>query len=302
MRQKDVFEGVPVFVTVAKAGSFSAAARRLGISPSAVSQAIGSLEQRLGTTLFRRSTRSLSLTDVGEEYLRSVAPALSMLRQASDEAQGSGGRPAGPLRLTMPRAPFELIVAPILVAFRDAYPGVELEVAVEARFVDIVKEGYDAGLRYGNCLEQDMVAVRVAPPAEAVLVASPDYLVTRDAPEQPAHLFDHHALMCRSQSSGAIIPWRLRSAEDLIEIVPKSVTVVHDLASQIALAVRGMGVLSAPSGSVRDLVRLGTLSHVLPHWSTPMDALYIYFPSRGHQPRALRVFIDFLKRAAEVLG
>ena len=300
MRQQDMFEGVPVFVTVAEAGSFSAAARRLGISPSAVSQAIGGLEQRLGATLFRRSTRSLSLTDVGKDYLRGAAPALSMLRQAADDAAGRGGRPSGPLRLTMPRAPFELLVAPVLVAFQDAYPDVDIEIAVEARFVDIVRQGYDAGLRYGSCLEQDMVAVPIALPTEAILVASSGYLQKRGIPDGPADLLAHRAMMCRSQSTGTIMPWRLKSEDDLVEIVPRSVTVVHDLASQIELAVRGMGILNAPLDSTADLIASGRLLRVLPRWSTSMEALYLYFPNRRHQSSALKAFVSFLKDLVNV--
>ncbi len=152
VRQKDFLEGVAVFVAVAEAGSFSEAARRLGVSPSAVSQAIRTLEERLGAPLLRRSTRSVSLTDIGNDYLLAAAPALSQLRRAAEEAAGRGGRPAGPLRLTMPRAPFDLLIAAALADFQDTYPDVELEIAVEARMVDIVKQGYDAGLRYGSCL------------------------------------------------------------------------------------------------------------------------------------------------------
>ena len=186
MRQKDTLEGVAVFVAVAEVGSFSKAARRLGISPSAVSQAIRSLEERLGTLLLRRSTRSVSLTDVGADYLLAAAPALSQLRHAAEEAAGRGGRPAGPLRLTMPRAPFDLLIAAALAAFQDTYPDVDLEIAVEARMIDIVKQGFDAGLRYGDCLEKDMAAVPVAPRSEAVLVASPAYLDARSMPSLQA--------------------------------------------------------------------------------------------------------------------
>lgn len=214
--------------------------------------------------------------------------------------KGNGGLPAGPLRLTMPRAPFELLVAPVLAAFRETYPGVGLEIAVEAKLVDIVKEGYDAGLRYGNCLEQDMVAVPVTPPTEAILVASPGYLERRGVPEMPADLLEHHVLMCRSQSNGAIIPWRLRSGGDRVEVLPRSVTVIHDLASQIELAIRGMGVLSMPSDSACGLLLSGKLSRVLPGWSTPMETLYLYFPSRRNQSKALKAFVDFLKRSGEV--
>ncbi len=284
-----------MFVAVAEAGSFSKAARRLGISPSAVSQAIRTLEERLGAPLLRRSTRSVSLTDVGSDYLVAAAPALSQLRQAGEEASGRGGRPAGSLRLTMPRAPFELLIAAVLVAFQDAYPDVELEIAVERRMVDIVKEGYDAGLRYGDRIEKDMVAVLVAPRSEAVLVASPGYLQTRATPKLPRDLLHHRGVVCRSQATGLIIQWNLQGAGEIVQIVPPAATIVHDLASQIDLAVRGLGIVSAPSASVCDLISAGKLSRVLPAWSSTLEALYLYFPSRRHQSAALRAFVAFLK-------
>ncbi len=295
MRQRDTLDGVAVFVAVAEAGGFSEAARRLGISPSAVSQAIRSLEERLGTPLLRRSTRSASLTDVGADYLRAAAPALSQLRRAAEEAAGRGGRPAGPLRLTMPRAPFELLIAEALAAFQDAYPDVELEIAVEGRLIDIVKQGYDAGLRYGDRIERDMVAVPVAPPSAAILVASPAYLRPRPVPRHPSDLLDHRAVVCRSQTTGLVIPWSLRSAGETVQVAPPAATIVHDLASQIELAVRGLGILSAPAASVSDLLGAGTLSWVLPAWSSPLEALHLYFPSRRHQSAALRAFVAFLK-------
>ncbi len=295
MRQKDTIEGVAVFVAVAGAGSFSEAARRLGISPSAVSQAISGLEERLGTSLFRRSTRSLSLTDVGNGYLLATAPALSQLRQAAEDASGRAGRPAGPLRLTMPRAPFDLLIAGALVEFQNTYPDVEIEIAVEARLIDIVKQGYDAGLRYGNCLEKDMVAVQVAPRSEAVLVASATYLRDRAIPNRPSDLMTHRAVMCRSQITGLLIPWTLQSAGETVQIVPQATTIVHDLASQIDLTIRGVGIVSAPASYVSGLIDAGKLVRVLPSWFSPMEALYLYFPSRRHQSAALRAFVSFLK-------
>jgi len=295
VRQRNALDGVAVFVAVAEAGSFSEAARRLGISPSAASQAVRGLEERLGTPLIRRSTRSLSLTDVGTDYLLAAAPALVQLRRAAEDAAGRSGRPTGPLRLTMPRAPFDLFIAGALTAFQDAYPGVELEIAVEARLFDIVQQGFDAGLRYGNLVEKDMVAVPVAPRSEAILVASPAYLEARSIPDVPADLLRHRAVVCRSQITGLIIPWVLHAGDKTVEITPAAVTIVHDLASQIDLSVRGMGILSAPAASVSDLLAAGTLSRVLPTWSSPLEALYLYFPSRRHQTAALRAFVAFLK-------
>ncbi|WP_285404861.1 LysR family transcriptional regulator [Luteibacter sp. ME-Dv--P-043b] len=297
MRLRDSLEGVAVFVAAADACSFSEAARRLGISPSAVSQAISALEERLGAPLFRRSTRSLSLTDVGDDYLRTVAPALAQIKQAAEVASGRGGHPTGPLRLTMPRAPFDLVIAPLLAAFQDNYPGVSLEIAVEARLVDIVKDGYDAGLRYGNCIDQDMVAKQVAPTSDAILVASPAYLRARPVPATPADLLDHRVIACRSQGTGVVIPWTLQSAGKTVQVAPPLATIVHDLTSQIDLAVRGLGIVNAPVAMVADLLAEGQLARVLPEWSSQMAELYLYFPSRRHQSAALRAFVEFLGRA-----
>ncbi len=187
------------------------------------------------------------------------------------------------------------MIADTLVGFKDAFPEVELEIAVEARLVDIVKQGYDAGLRFGNHLEKDMVAVQIAPPSTAILVAAPAYLAKRSMPESPSDLLQHRAIVCRSQITGSIIPWTLVSAGDRMQISPSDTTIVHDLASQIDLAVRGLGIVSVPSAMVTELIDRGDLSRVLPLWSSPMDALYIYFPSRRHQSAALRAFVGFLK-------
>ena len=295
MRYRDTLDGVAMFLAVAEAGSFSEAAGRLGISPSAVSQAIGSLEKRLETPLFRRSTRTVSLTDVGNDYLLAAAPAVEQLRQAAEDATGRSGRPAGPLRLTMPRAPFDLMIADTLVGFKDAFPEVELEIAVEARLIDIVKQGYDAGLRFGNHFEKDMVAVQIAPPSTAILAAAPAYLAKRPAPNDPNDLLQHRAIVCRSQITGSIIPWTLVLDDERVQISPSDTTVVHDLASPIDLAVRGLGIVSVPNAMVTALIHRGDLSRVLPSWSSPMEALYIYFPNRRHQSAALRAFIGFLK-------
>ncbi len=194
----------------------------------------------------------------------------------------------------MPRAPFELLVAPALVAFQDAHPDVELEIAVEARLIDVVKQGYDAGLRYGDHLDRDMVAVPVAPRSEAVLVAAPVYLDARSMPKLPNDLLDHRAVMCRSQVTGLIIPWALQSTGESVQIVSLAATIVHDLASQIDLTVKGLGIVSAPAAIVADLIGAGKLTQVPPAWSSSMEALCLYFPSRRHQSAALRAFVAFL--------
>ncbi len=245
--------------------------------------------------LFRRSTRSLSLTEAGADYLLAVAPALAQLRRATEDVSGRGARPLGPLRLSMPRSPFDLLIAPALAGFQTAYPDVEVEIAVEGRLIDIVKQGFDAGLRYGDLLAKDMVAVPVAPASAAILVAAPAYLRGLAPLKLPSDLLDHRAVMCRSQTTGLLRPWTLRCAGEAIQITPPAVTVVHDLLSQIELTVHGVGIGIAPLASVSAHLAAGRLLRVLPEWSTPLEALYLYFPSRRHQPAALRAFIEFLK-------
>jgi DNA-binding transcriptional LysR family regulator len=139
-----------------------------------------------------------------------------------------------------------------------------------------------------------MVAVPLAPKSEAFLVASPAYLETRSVPSLPSDLLDHRAVVCRSQVSGLIIPWTLQPGGETVQIAPRAATIVHDLASQIKPTVRGLGILSAPAASVSDLIDAGKLSRVLPSWSSPLEALYLYFPSRRHQSAALRAFVAFL--------
>ncbi|WP_183882686.1 LysR family transcriptional regulator [Rhizobium sp. BK512] len=281
---------------MAEAGSFSEAVRRLGMTPSAVSQAVKSLEAKLGAPLLRRSTRSVSLTDVGSDYLAVAAPALSALRRAADDAAGRGGRPSGPLKLTMSRAPFDMMIGDALVAFKDAYPQVQLEIAVEAKMVDIVKEGYDAGLRYGGSISKEMVAVRVAPESEAVLVASEQYLSSRGTPQDTTDLMTHRCVLCRSQVSGLLLPWRLDRGSESFDVTPVDATIVHDLASQIDLAAKGIGIVLAPIASVERHLASGDLVRVLPEWSSRREALFLYSPSRRHQSAALRAFVAFLSK------
>lgn len=184
----------------------------------------------------------------------------------------------------MARTAFDLLIAPQLVAFQDRYPDVRLEIAVEARLVDIVREGFDAGFRTGNRIDKEMVA-------------APAYLAARNTPALPGDLLDHRAILCRSQAIVVIMPWMLQSADEIAQVNPPAATVIHDLASQVDLAVRALGIVSLPTALVADLLAQGRLARVLPAWSSPIEALYLYFPSRRQQSAALRAFVRFLTSA-----
>jgi DNA-binding transcriptional LysR family regulator len=294
MRQIHPLEGLPVFLAVAELLSFNGAAKRLGISPSAASQAVRKLEQRIGMPLLRRSTRSISLTDTGTEYFERAAPALRDLLLATQEIAGRSGQVSGPLRLTMPRSAYDAIVASAMARFQAAHPAVTVEIDVQGRLVDLVEQGFDAGFRYGDMLARDVVAVRVLPASEAILAAAPGYLKRHAAPRCPADLLDHAAVMCRSQTTRQIRPWVIEADGKAVQTIPPVQTIVGDLMSQIDLMVRGLGIGLAATASISHLVDSGALTRVLPRWSTPLEPLCLYYPSRRNQSAALRAFIDFL--------
>lgn len=295
LRAKELLDGLPIFLAVAEAKSFTQAARRLGVSPSAASQAVRVLEDRVGMPLLMRSTRSTSLTVAGAAFLAKVAPAFAAIEDATREVMGQAARPAGPLRVTMPRAAFDGVVTPVLATFRAAYPDVELEIEVESRLVDIVEQGFDAGLRYGTLLAKDVTAFEAFPASESILVASPSYLSGRVPVTAPADLLEHGAIVCRNRTTGLISPWLLFSGSETCRIDPCAPTIVGDLVTLVDLARDGHGVALAPIQCVARDLSDGGLTRVLPLWSSPLEPLFVYYPTRRGQTSALRAFVAHLR-------
>lgn len=295
LRAKELLDGLPVFIAVAEARSFTRAARRLGMSPSAASQAVRALEDRVGTQLLMRSTRSISLTQAGAAYLDRVAPAFDTIEDATREVMGRASRPSGPLRITMPRAAFDGVVTPVLASFRAAFPEVELEIEVESRLVDIVEQGFDAGLRYGTLLAKDVTAFEVFSASESVLVASPSYLSGRDPVAQPMDLLNHAAIVCRNRTTGLVSPWILSCGSETCRIDPGAPTVVGDLVTLVDLARDGHGLALAPIQCVARDLSQGRLARVLSRWSSPLEPLFVYYPTPRGQTSALRAFVDHLR-------
>lgn len=295
-RGKDLLDGVPIFVAVAEALSFTRAARRLGISPSAASQAVRALEARLGTPLIQRSTRSMRLTEAGARYLEQAAPALAALEEATREVAGHAGRPSGLLRLTMPRAAFDGLVAEALPSFRQRYPEVAIEIDIEGRLVDIVQRGFDAGFRYGDLLAKDMTAVEVLPASTSVLLAAAPYLERHQAPSTPGELAAHAAIVCRSRTTGLVAPWPLTDGRTDIRVDPRVELIAGDLATQVDLTARGLGISCAPLRSVERHLAVRSLRRLLPGWSVPLEPIFAYHPSRRPPSAALRAFLKHLPR------
>jgi DNA-binding transcriptional LysR family regulator len=297
MRQ-DQLDGLVTFLCVAELSSFSAAAVRLGVSPSAVSQSVRNLEQRLGVPLFNRTTRSVSLTEVGERYLQRVGPAVQELTSASEELDAATDRPAGLLRLNVPRAAHMIVLQPILRRFLDAYPEVDLEIAIESSLVDIVSRGFDAGIRFGDLVERDMVGVKIGPPLIGHVIAAPDYLARHGVPTHPRDLLDHDCIGFRHATSGQVERWHFSRDGQDIELAIAGRMIINDSAALVQAALDGIGIAYMINGYIERLLADGRLVRLLADWSPPLPSLTLYYADRRRVPRKLRALIDFLRREA----
>ena len=294
MRQ-DQLDGLVTFAAVAELSSFSAAAVRLGVSPSAVSQAIRTLELRLNATLFNRTTRSVSLTEAGARYLQRVLPAIRELAEASEELSDDSGRPSGLLRLNVPRAAYMIVLQPVLRRFLAAYPEIDLEIAIESSLVDIFGLGFDAGVRFGDLVEPDMVGVRIGPPIEAHIVASPDYLARRGLPRVPRDLFEHDCIGFRHATTGQVERWAFARDGEEMELAVGKRLILNDSAALVQAALDGIGITYMINGYIERFLDEGRLVRILADWSPPLAGLMLYYADRRRVPLKLRALIDFLR-------
>lgn len=294
MRQ-DQLDGLVTFVAVAQTQGFSAAAVRLGVSPSAVSQSIRQLEARLGAVLFNRTTRSVSLTEAGVRFLVRVGPAVQELASASEELVDASARPSGLLRLNVPRVGYAFVLQPILAKFLKAYPDIDMEVAISSALVDIVEEGFDAGIRYGTLVERDMVGVSVGPQWETSIIASPAYLAERGTPLHPRDLLAHDCIGFRFATSGALERWEFEQGEENLKLAVSGRLVLNDVGAVVQAAIDGLGLGNVLSTYSAAHIAEGRLVRVLEHWSPKLPGLTLYYPDRKRVPLKLRALIDFLR-------
>lgn len=294
MRQEHL-DGLVAFVSVAQERGFSAAAVKLGVSPSAVSQAVRGLEQRLGAVLFNRTTRSVSLTELGERYLERIRPALDALTQATEELGHDTDAPSGLLRLNLSRAAYLIVLQPVLARFMQAYPDISMELRFENLLVDIVRDGFDAGIRFGELVEKDMVALRVGPPITAHVIASPEYLERHGTPEHPRDLLHHDCIGFRHTTTGQVERWMFEHDGDVIELAVKGRLIVNDSEVLVRSALDGLGVAYMINGYLDRFYDEGRLVRVLADWAPEFPALHLYYPDRRRVPAKLRALIDFLR-------
>jgi len=296
--RQGALDGVEAFLSVAQHRSFRRAAAELGVTPSAISQAVRALEARVGAALFIRTTRSVGLTEAGERFLSRAKPAFEELVAASEVARDLGQRPAGLLRLSVPRAVVPILLEPLIASFCQAYPEVEVEIAASEELVDLAAQGFDAGIRLGQFIAADMVAVRLTPPFRFVIVGSPLYLARAGRPERLDDLRRHACLRMR-RSGGALALWSLNDNGRAIEIAVSGPLIANDFPTMLGAAVEGLGLAQVPEPIAAASMRAGKLVHVLEPFAPMAPGVFLYHPGKRQVLPKLRAFIDHVKSRAD---
>jgi DNA-binding transcriptional LysR family regulator len=293
--RKGALDGVEAFLSAAEHRNFRRAAAELGVTPSAISQAIRALETRVGATLFIRTTRSVGLTEAGERFLSRAKPAFEELVAASEVARDLGQRPAGLLRLSVPPAVVPLILEPVIASFCEAYPDIELEIAAGGELVDLATGGFDAGIRLGQFIAPDMVAVRLTPPFRMAVVGSPDYLRGRKRPERIDDLRGHACLRVR-RSNGSIAPWPFIDGNKAVEAIVSGPLIAQDYSTIIGAAIRGVGLAQVPGPLATAPIGDGRLRTLLTRFAVTTPGAFLYHPGKRQVLPKLRAFIEHVKK------
>src|SRR5882724_1170837 len=296
--RQGALDGVEAFLSVARHRSFRRAAAQLGVTPSAISQVVRALEARIGAVLFIRTTRSVGLTEAGERFLSRARPAFEELVAASGAARELGQRPAGLLRLSVPRSVVPILLEPLVASFCRAYPEVKVEIAASEELVDLAAEGFDAGIRLGQFIAADMVAVRLTKPFPFVVVGSPGYLRRCKRPERIDDLRQHACLRMR-RSNGSIAPWSFVDGNKTGEAIVSGPLIANDFPTILGAAIEGVGLEQVPEPIAAGPVKAGKIVRVLEPFAPMAPGVFLYYPSRHQMMPKLRAFIDHLKNRSD---
>jgi DNA-binding transcriptional LysR family regulator len=288
------FAEMNAFVAVAERSSFAKAARQLGLSRSTLSETIRALEEKLGVRLLNRTTRSVAPTAVGERLLAELRPALESFEAAVESINVFRDKPAGYLRLTVPRPAAKQVIEPILAKFLTAHPAITLEVVTDSALTDIVRDRFDAGIRPGHRVEQDMIAVRIGEDARPTIVASPEYLARHPRPKVPGDLREHNCIRQRF-ASGVIHRWDFEKRGKCLEVIVTGSLISSDGELAIRAALDGVGMARVPAIYVAPHIASKRLVPLLEDWAPRSVGFFLYYPSRRQMPAALQAFINVLK-------
>jgi DNA-binding transcriptional LysR family regulator len=283
------------FLAVARAGSFTKAAVQLGISQPALSHAVRELEKRLGVRLLSRTTRSVSTTEAGEKFLRTIAPHFDGIEAGLAALTELRGKPAGTVRITTGDHQAEAILMPAVAQLLPAYPDLKVEISVNLGFIDIVAERFDAGIRLGETIAQDMVAVRIGPDMRMAVVGSPAYFAEKRPPRTPYDLAEHNCIGMRFSTQGGIGLWEFEKAGRPVNVRIEGQLVVNNIALERMGALRGSGLAYLPEDYVQPLMASGELVRVLADWCEPFPGYHLYYPSQRQHSSAFAVLVDALR-------
>ena len=291
---RDELSVMSAFLAVADERSFTKAAKRLGVTQSALSHAIRGLEEQVGVRLLARTTRSVAPTEAGEQLLAELRPALTGIRGALERIGGLRDTPRGRLRLLVPRLAAMTVIGPKLSQFARNYPDVVLDVSTDETRLDLVAGGFDAGVQYGEFIEQDMVAVRVSPDHRPAIVGAPAYFADHPKPQSPHDLLQHRCVNYR-HGSGEIYRWELDKGEQSLVVAVNGPLITNDVGLLTRAAIDGVGLAFMSEEQAAPHLATGALIRVLEEWCPPFPGFFLYYPSRRQQPAALSALIDTLR-------
>jgi DNA-binding transcriptional LysR family regulator len=293
---KDDLTGLSTLLAVAEKRSFTAAAAALRVTPSAVSQTVRALEERVGVRLLQRTTRSVGLTEAGSHFVARLKPALDQV-QAAFEALGElRDRPAGVLRLNVPRLGSAQVIEPMLAAFLAAYPAIRMDISVDDGLADIVSGAFDAGIRLSETVEREMIAVRVSEDQRIAVVGSPAYFAVRGKPKHPRELHQHDCINYRLITRGSVYRWEFTENGKDLEIAVDGRLLANDAALMVKAATDGIGLAYVFESMVRELLAERRLVRVLEDYCPPFPGFFLYYPSRAQVAPKLAALVDFLKK------
>ena len=286
------------FTAIANASSFRGAAKIRGVSASSLSEALRRLEARLGMRLLNRTTRSVTLTEAGQRLLERLGPALGEVSAAIDAVNDLRDTPSGTLKLNVPGIVACAILPDIAARFLAAHPGITLEVTAEDSFIDVLAAGYDAGIRYDERLERDMIAIPIGPRTQKYAVAAaPAYLAAFGEPKHPKDLLNHRCIRHRF-ASGVTVPWEFERDGETVRIAATGPLIASSIEIEIRAATHGLGLIYTFEAFLEPVLARGDLLPVMPDWTPSFPGPFLYYASRRHMPAPLRAFVDFIKQEA----
>ncbi|AHG63459.1 LysR family transcriptional regulator [Advenella mimigardefordensis] len=296
---KNSYNDLLAFLAVAREQSFTRAAAQLGVSQSALSHLIRALEARMGVRLLTRTTRSVSLTEAGERLMRNIAPRFQEITAELEAVRELRDQPAGTIRITATENAAETVLWPRLAQVLPRHPLIKVEITAESRFVDLVEERYDMGVRLGDSLGRDMTSVRIGPDIRFTIVGSPAYLAQHPPPRRPQDLVDHDCINLRLMSHGELYAWELKKGKHAINVRVEGQLVFNRTAPILQAALAGFGLAYIPHEMAQSFLATGQLKAVLQDWGATFPGYYLYYPSRRQLSRAMSVLIDALRYPAQ---